>query len=157
VAGPPDPVVDVGTGAGSSLDVFPDAWRVKCLDASKPMLLRAARRRRIAAVAGDANRLPFRGGSVRLLSVVGLTEYIGDHAAFLEQAGSTLAAGGYLLITVASLNAFNILRNGLGHALHLVRPGQWEARMHGAGFVCLGKKASLLQVQYLYQKRERGD
>jgi SAM-dependent methyltransferase len=147
----PRAAVDVGTGAGSSLDLFPPGVRVTALDRSPAMLRRARLRRPVTAVLADASRLPLRDGSVRFLAAVGLTEYLADHVSFVAGARRALAPGGYFLVTVSPKGALNALRRLLGHRLHPADPGEWEDLVAASGFECLGKKKSLIQAQYLYR------
>jgi ubiquinone/menaquinone biosynthesis C-methylase UbiE len=147
----PDILVDIGTGAGSTLDAFPKSAKRIGLDASFAMV-RHSRKRLAAVVVGDARQLPFKKRSIRFLSVVGVTEYFSEHHEFLKEVEIVLSPGGYFLVTVSPKKFLNWLRIGLGHSLHMVRPEKWERRMDRFPMVCLGRRRSLFQIQYLYQK-----
>jgi ubiquinone/menaquinone biosynthesis C-methylase UbiE len=158
LAGPlPGLLVDAGTGAGSTLDVFPPGASVVGLDRSAAMLKRARARRDIPAAAADAMALPLRDRSVSFLSLIGVAEYLPDPGAFLLEAGRVLKPGGFLLLTVSPEGPLNRVRTLLGHRLFLARPGEWETRLAASGFTVKGKTRSLLQVQILCQMPERRD
>jgi SAM-dependent methyltransferase len=151
----PEPAADVGTGAGSTLDILPPSVRPVCMDRSVSMIRRAIRRRPMLAVAGDLRRLPFRKGRIGFLSAVGVTEYLPEPEAFLAEAAAVLRAGGTLLVTVSPGGFLTALRNGLGHRVRPVRPASWEESLRRAGFTILDREQSLFQIQYLAQKTER--
>jgi ubiquinone/menaquinone biosynthesis C-methylase UbiE len=150
----PETVVDVGTGTGSTLDVFPKTARIVALDASFRMIRRCGKGNPISGVVGDARRLPFKRLSVRFLSVVGVMEYIPNHTDFLKEAMGVLSPGGCFLVTVSPKGFYSVLRAGLGHPLHPVRREEWEKCMERFPVVCLGRRRSMLQIQYLYQRKE---
>jgi SAM-dependent methyltransferase len=151
----PVSAADAGTGAGSTLDLFPPSVRPVCMDRSVPMIRRAMRRREALAVAGDLRRLPFRKDGLGFLSAIGVTEYLPEPADFPAEAAGVLKPGGYFLVTVSPRGILTDLRNLLGHRLHPVLPSAWEEAVSQAGFVILGKERSLFQIQYLAQKQER--
>jgi ubiquinone/menaquinone biosynthesis C-methylase UbiE len=149
----PRTIVDAGTGAGSTLEVFPWPVRIVGLDKSVAMLRRAGKKRPITGIAGDIRSLPFRAGSISFLSAIGVLEYIPDYRAFLNEVQLTLSEGGYFLVTVSPPGALNRLRNLLGHPLYPVRTDEWESEMMHFPFVRLQSRKSFLQNQFLYQKK----
>jgi SAM-dependent methyltransferase len=158
LAGPlPGLLVDAGTGAGSTLDVFPAGASVVGLDRSAAMLRRARARRGILAAAADAGALPLRDRSIPFLSLIGVAEYLRDPGPFLLEAGRVLKPGGFLLLTFSPEGPLNRVRALLGHRLFLARPGEWEARLASSGFPVKAETRSLLQVQILCQTPERRD
>jgi hypothetical protein len=151
----PEPAADIGTGAGSTLGIFPPSIRPVCMDRSVPMLRRASRRRAILPVAGDLRRLPYKKNGLEFLSAIGVSEYLPEPLHFPAEAAVVLKPGAYFLVTVSPAGFLTLPRNLLGHRLHPVRPAAWEAALEKAGFIILGKKSSLFQIQYLARKTER--
>jgi len=151
----PGPAADAGTGAGSTLCVFPESIRPVCMDRSVPMLVRAMRRRAVQAVAGDLRRLPFRKNGLGFLSAIGVCEYLPEPLDFPSEAALVLKPGAYLLVTVPRPGIWTLPRNLLGHRLHTVRQDAWEKALIGAGFTITARESSLFQIQYLAQKTER--
>ncbi|MDM7925250.1 MAG: methyltransferase domain-containing protein [bacterium] len=151
----PEPAADAGTGAGSTLCVFPEPVKLVCVDRSSAMLARAARRRAIQPVAGDLRRLPFRKNGLGFLSAIGVCEYLPDPLDFPFEAARVLKPGAYFLVTVPRPGILTLPRNLLGHRLRTVRQDAWEKALTGAGFTIIGKESSLFQIQYLTKKSER--
>jgi ubiquinone/menaquinone biosynthesis C-methylase UbiE len=145
-------VVDVGTGAGSTLDIFPGTVRLIGMDRSFSMITLAGKGRSLAGIAGDISRPPFRKGSIRFLSVIGVLEYVSDYHAFLREAEIILSENGYLLVTISPSGFLNTLRSVLGHPLYPIRTEEWEMSMKTLPFVRLQSRRSLLQMQFLYRK-----
>jgi len=149
----PGRILDVGTGAGSSLDLFPAEVTVIAVDASARMLRRArGRRPGLHAVQADACALPFRDGSFQVASAIGLTEYLADVKAFLKEIGRVTGQDGYFLSTLARKNLLNRMRNLLGNRLYLKRTDQWKDDAASAGWKVEAEVASLLQSQQLMRK-----
>ncbi len=151
----PEPAADAGTGAGSTLCVFPESGRLVCMDRSVAMLARAMRRRSVHAVSGDLMRLPFRKNGLGFLSAIGVCEYLPEPLCFPAEAALVLKPGAYLLVTVPRPGIWTLPRNLLGHRLRTVQQEAWEKALTGAGFTILGKESSLFQFQYLARKTER--
>jgi len=152
-AGPlPEIIVDIGTGAGSTLVLFPGYVKVVGVDISIAMLKRARSIRNIFCVVADSNRLPFKG-KFDFISAVGLTEYINDRREFLKEVKSIMRDGARLLITISQPNVYNVLRNLLGSHVHTVSIEDWEAELLDQGFEILERKETMMQVQYLLKCR----
>lgn len=101
-------LVDVGGGSGRaaraiSVDNEGDNTRNVeipervVLDAA-PGMLRRARGHGLAAVAGDAGRLPFRDASIDAAVIVDALHHMPDAEAVLDECARTLAPGGVLVI-----------------------------------------------------------
>jgi ubiquinone/menaquinone biosynthesis C-methylase UbiE len=144
--------VDAGTGAGSTLDVFPRSARVIGMDASLRMITSAALKRPLTGVVGDIRRLPFRARSVRFLSIIGVLEYLPDIHAFLDEAECILAEDGCMLATISRPGPLNGLRRLLGHPLYPIRLQAWETMLRSYPFRCIRRTESMLQIQFLYRK-----
>ena len=142
-------VLDVGTGTGSTADVFSPDFRVVGLDRSFPMVRRAWTKRRVVGVVGEACRLPLKNGVVPFLTAVGLVEYLRDAEFFLDEVIRVLDSRGYFLVTIAPPSAWNFLRNLLGNRIYSVRSDGWEKLVKERGFAIVGAEKTLLQGQYL--------
>jgi ubiquinone/menaquinone biosynthesis C-methylase UbiE len=146
----PSFVLDVGTGVGSSLDVFHGDVSVIGLDRSYDMLKRV-RRRAFTGVVGDACYLPFRDGIASFVSAVGLTEYVADKEQFIAEMRRVLRGGGFLLVTISPHGFWNALRNVSGSWIYPIRSKNWLTMMDKGGFVPIGRDRTFLQMQYLYR------
>jgi ubiquinone/menaquinone biosynthesis C-methylase UbiE len=144
--------VDAGTGAGSTLDVFPRSGRIIGMDLSLSMIRMAASKRPMTGVVGDIRRLPFRGRSIDFLSVIGVLEYLPDFHAFLIEAADSLAEKGYLLVTISEPGPLNSLRRLLGHPLYPIHARAWETSLKSLPFRRIQRTKSLMQTQFLYRK-----
>ncbi|MFH1941734.1 MAG: class I SAM-dependent methyltransferase [bacterium] len=146
----PSVVLDVGTGAGSSLDVF--RWDVSIIGLDRSFrMLKRVRRGTFTGVTGDANRLPFRDGAVPFVAAVGLTEYLSDKEEFVAEMRRVLHRGGFLLVTIAPPVFWNALRNGCGNRVYPIRPENLGEMMDKWGFVPVGQDRTFMQMQYLYR------
>lgn len=110
-------VVDVAGGTGRAAAAIPREERL-VVDASRPMLRRAARRG-LGAVAGDAAALPLADGSVDAVMVVDAFHHLPDQAGAIREARRVLRPGGVLVVRDFDRSSFR------GHAIetleHLVR------------------------------------
>ncbi len=143
-------ILEVGTGTGLALEVLPEGISVVGLDRSLRMVLKARSKRRITGIVGKACRLPLREGIVPFVSAVGLTEYLPDKGAFLDEVKRVVHSGGYFLVTIAPPGALNFLRNLLGSQIYSVGAESWETTVRKRGFTCIGFEKTVLQVQYLF-------
>jgi ubiquinone/menaquinone biosynthesis C-methylase UbiE len=149
----PARILDVGTGAGSSLTVFPDGTPVIAVDASRKMLRRAfLRRPGLEPVQARACALPLRDHSFSAVSAVGLTEYLPQPELFLSEIARVSSPGAYLLITFARKNTLNRLRILVGNRLYLRNAEHWRSAVEAAGWEIKGQADSLLQNQQLLRK-----
>lgn len=90
-------VLDVGTGTGRDLPLFPEGTRVMALELWLPMLL-AARRRApgVPLVVGDAQALPFASGSFDAVTSGLVFCSVADPLVGLAEVHRVLAVGGEL-------------------------------------------------------------
>ena len=94
---PIDRLLDVGGGSGRASAALrgPD---ITVVDVSLGMLQRARDLRGLAALAGDAGRLPFRDGSVDAVLVVDAFHHLPDQRAALSEAARVIAPGGVIVV-----------------------------------------------------------
>lgn len=147
----PETVLDLGTGTGSSLSIFPPKIQI-CLDSSLPMLQKIRGNEGYLKINGDASLLPIKKASVSFISAIGLTEYIKNKSECLKQINTCLTPNGFLLITISHPCFLNKLRNLTGHPIHTISEADWERLLTQNGFKNCGKTPSPLQTQYLLQK-----
>lgn len=148
----PSQILDVGTGVGSSLDVFPHSIPVIGVDRSHRMLRRIRGREGLTCVVADGCVLPFRAGFISFVSAVGLTEYLPDKEKFIIEVKRILCPGGHFIVTVSPHGVLNALRNLCGSRVYPVGAEKCEAMMEGIGFACIGREKTLLQIQYIFRK-----
>lgn len=149
----PSFLLDIGTGAGDTLEMFPSSLPIIGLDASLKMLLQARKKRPIYGVVGYATQLPFKNRCIEWVSAIGLTEYLSNLYSFLDEICRILLPGGYFLVTISPPHFLNRMRKVLGHPLFLLSPSEWEREVAHRGMILLRKTKTGLQWQYLYQKR----
>ena len=145
-------LLDVGTGVGSCLKVFPEDAPVVGVDHSYRMIRQVDRTGVFYGAVADAKRLPFRQGAFSLVAAIGLSEYVYDKATLLKEIKRVMADDGHLIITVARPNVLNMLRNLLGHRIHTIQPDLWELLIGMEGLSCVIKNKMWLQSQYLIKK-----
>ncbi|MBN1780916.1 methyltransferase domain-containing protein [bacterium] len=146
-------IVDLGTGTGSSLDVFPGGVPVVAVDRSIAMLRQAVKRNPdLAAIVADIQTLPFKNSSVPFCTCVGVSEYIPERVSLLAEIHRVLEPSGYLLFTAAPRSFPNVLRLILGHRLTLYPAQPWRNLVEKSGFRLVDGRRSLLQIQLLIKK-----
>jgi ubiquinone/menaquinone biosynthesis C-methylase UbiE len=151
-AGGPAVVLDVGTGCGVGLPMFPDHVKVIGMDRSLAMLRNIPAGVSMLRVAGDALRLPFGRGRFSIVTAVGISEYLRDQGQFLSELGRVCASGGRCLVTLAPITLPNVLRFFLGHRLHLQNPERWMRKARGRGFSVLETAGAGFQFLVLLGK-----
>ncbi len=150
------PALDIGTGRGDSLDIWPVDQRLICIDHSHKMLHAMAHQENNSlAVVAKADCLPFQANSVGLITAIGITEYLADKPAFLREMYRLLAVNGYLLCTFSPPKLGNYLRYLLGNRLFFISNREWEGLLSQSNFQIRGKRSTFLQAQYLVQKANK--
>jgi ubiquinone/menaquinone biosynthesis C-methylase UbiE len=150
----PEKVLDIGTGSGSSWELFPNCTLGIGMDRSRVMLEEA--RKRIPGlnpVLACALDIPVARERMVFVSVIGLSEYIRNKARLLDEVVRVLKPGGWLLITVPTHNYLNRLRNLLGSPLYIQGQREWESLLETGNLRVAGTRRSLLQIQYLLQRK----
>ena len=145
-------LIDLGTGAGSTLEIFPEDVPIIGLDHSLNMLKNAAKNRDgLSGLVGSTEHLPFRNDCVSIISAIGITEYLRDKETLINEIKRILKNEGYVLITISQPSFLNRVRNLLGNRIYPIDPECWKRMLCSAGWICLGEKTSLIQKQYLYR------
>lgn len=143
-------VIDLGTGAGSTLGIYSDDVLIIGMDRSLNMVQRASKYRdNFISVVGSADHLPFRKSCAPIISAIGLSEYIRDKKHLIHEIQSVLRKNGYILITISPPSFLNRMRNLLGNRIYPIAPKQWKTMFMKAGWICRGERSTLLQRQYL--------
>lgn len=144
-------ILDIGSGIGSSLDLFPENRRLVCCDRAVPMLKKIKGRVNLHTSAADAEHLPFRDGIFDMVSLIGVIEYLKDLDLVFQETARVLQPGGFLLLTSSPPSLWTFFRLALGKRLH-PRDGAFVNRFaHDRGFFILGRTCSFLQEQFLFQ------
>jgi SAM-dependent methyltransferase len=150
----PERILDIGSGAGSTLDLLPTASLCVATDASFAMLGRvSSNMRHVIPVCADGLHMPLKNHTCEFVSCIGVSEYIGDTSLLMQEMIRILKPDGYLLITIAQPNVFNLLRLFLGHKLHLIQPKRMEHLLNKQNLYVLEHRTSLMQSQYLCKMR----
>lgn len=145
-------ILDVGAGAGSTLDLFPHNAEIFALDSSYHMLRRVSCDEIQHCVVANAHNLPFKSGSFDLVSAIGVFEYQPQPVDFLKELSRVLPPLGYLVLTYSQISFLNYLRFFSGHRLYLADSDKVAQVLNLCNFVLLAHKKSLIQTQLLIQK-----
>lgn len=138
-------ILDIGCGTGGITDVLLRYGKVIGLDRHPAACALFPRKSPLALIQGDANRLPFKENSFRLVALLDVLyhRFIRDDGEVLTQVHNILAPGGFLLITDS---AFEFLRSGHDQAVmarHRYTLKELKDKMTARGF-------TILRGSYLY-------
>lgn len=142
-------ILDVGTGTGTMLCLFPDNAQVFASDRSFDMIAHAKLKRQVKFVVADSNILPFKSFSFDLVTAVGLFEYQKNQLGFLKELQRVMNPNGFSVVTFSQLALLNFLRNFLGHRVYLISIGKFNHLLGLTDFNAKIIKKSLLQRQIL--------
>jgi len=140
--------LDLGSGTGDALALFPAADLRICTDASLAMLCQLCALPKLAA---RAEQLPFADHVFDLITAIGLVEYLADFPGFLRECRRVLAPEGFFLFTTAPPKPGNYARQILGEPLHFLRSAEVAAHLTRSGWRLLAQRQSWLQQQWLVQ------
>jgi SAM-dependent methyltransferase len=139
--------LDLGSGAGDSLDILPPEQKRLAVDAEIAMLKRNPSSWRVAA---RAEALPFPDKSFAFVSAIGLLEYIAQTEKFFDEVKRALRPGGIFLFTSSPPIPANRLRWFWGDRLYLHSEEMVKMMLReNNGWRLLGCSRSLLQEQWL--------
>jgi ubiquinone/menaquinone biosynthesis C-methylase UbiE len=143
-------VLDIGSGTGTSLDIYPSFVHIIAVDRSMAMLKKARQvRGDISPVIADAYALPIRTSGIVFCSCIGVTEYLSFKPEFMAEIRRILYHSGQCLLTAARLSFFNKLRNLLGHRLYLLSFSEWSDLFKQNKFKLAEMRSTWLQIQLL--------
>ncbi|MFN3386177.1 MAG: class I SAM-dependent methyltransferase [Candidatus Thermochlorobacter sp.] len=151
-------VLDIGTGEGNALSVLYASELVcrECyaVDCAEKMLQRLHRKfPNVKVQQAHAENLPFAESTFDLVLCVGVTEYVQNLRALLCELARTLQPKGYLALTASTRIWLNLLRYVQLHALFLREENEVLTLCQETGFAILAKERTLLQMQFLLQKK----
>lgn len=144
-------ILDLGTGSGATLDLFPTSATIIALDSSIKMIRNTKRRGRKDCVVANAQALPFKSDSIQVVSAIGLLEYLDEQLVFMRELQRVVDSRGCFLLTYSQKCLLNYLRRFLGHRLFLLSATEFSDLLQRSGLVCAAKKRSLIQRQVLLQ------
>jgi ubiquinone/menaquinone biosynthesis C-methylase UbiE len=145
--------LDLGSGAGSTLDVLPKGMSIVCSDKSEGMARRLKTLNpQLSVVRLDAATLPFKDRSFDFVSAVGLTEYLKDKTYILTEVKRVLGRGGVFLVTVSPPGFTSLFRHAHGLRIFPMKQDDWEKQVLSAGFSIIARSESAIQHQYLLGK-----
>ncbi len=151
-------VLDIGAGEGNALSVL-NASGLACrecyaVDCAEKMLQRVQQRfPSVKTCQAHAENLPFADSTFDLMLCVGVTEYVQNLRALLCELARTLQPEGYLALTASTRIWLNLLRYVQLHALFLREENEVLTLCQETGFAMLAKERTLLQMQFLLQKK----
>jgi ubiquinone/menaquinone biosynthesis C-methylase UbiE len=145
--------LDLGTGTGSSLKVFPLSKFTVVSDASRNMLAIAKKNPPYPAVQCNAGEnLPFRSNIFDLVTAIGLLEYLQNMDIFFKEIFRVAKGGATLVFTSTPPGMCSKLRILTGTRPH-TRSGQSiRFSLRAAGWIVRGHAHSLMQEQWLCRK-----
>ena len=146
--------LDIGTGTGSSLFIFPQPEKLLVIsDISRGMLHAAQRMRTLPAVQFDAGaRLPFADDVFDLISAIGVTEYILDLAYFLRETRRITTPEADLIMTSSPPRFATRLRRLNGARPTARSDAQVKKTLREAGWQIIASDTSFMQTQWLCRK-----
>jgi len=143
--------LDIGCGAGNSLNIPGGKVELIGLDGSFVMAKQAAQNTNCPLVVADALSLPFSANCFYLITAIGLLEYLVDIEAFFANCAVVLKPGGHLLVTSSPPGLFTTLRRAGGNKIH---PRKTDAVIETAGrfhFSLVQKKSCFSQDVFLLE------
>jgi ubiquinone/menaquinone biosynthesis C-methylase UbiE len=103
-------ILDVGCGTGGMIELFKKYGRVFGMDRHEAACEYSRQRNKFSLIKGDANKLPFKKGTFRLITMLDVLyhQHILEDEKVLEQIYGLLAPNGLILITDS---AFEFLKS----------------------------------------------
>lgn len=139
--------VEIGVGTGViAKALVDDARPVLGIDLSIPMLRQAAERLPMRMVAGDAERLPLRDGSVDDCYSVWVLHVVGDMRAAMREAARVLRSGGRYLVVPGATRTPSDPIGLLTRRMNEVLRGGEQARDHPDRLAALASEVGLRVV-----------
>jgi ubiquinone/menaquinone biosynthesis C-methylase UbiE len=148
-------ILDLGTGTGSVLCLFPKSSSVFAADSSFEMIRRARQKRSVKLVVADSCRLPFKSYSFHLITAVGLFEYQKNRLEFLDELSRVLEPNGFVIVTYSQIVPLNFLRLLLGHKVYLITHKKFISLLALFQLTAKMIKKSLLQRQVLIYRNAK--
>lgn len=145
-------ILDVGTGTGTVLHLFPNNVLKFAVDNSLTMINRAKQKHQVNYIVADSSKLPFESLVFEVVCAVGLFEYQKTPLEFLNELRRVLTPNGFIILTYSQRRILNYLRNLFGHHIYLQSCESFNRLLKLTGFSIKILGQSLLQRQVLLQK-----
>lgn len=131
-----EPVLDVGTSAGTNLRLLRDLGFTDRmgLDSSEEAIRWCAEKGLGTVRRGDITRMPFPDGMFALVLATDVIEHVDDDLAALREAYRVLRPGSAALITVPAFPSLWGLQDEVSHHKRRYRLGPLLTRIRAAGF-----------------------
>ncbi|MFQ6114064.1 MAG: class I SAM-dependent methyltransferase, partial [bacterium] len=145
-------ILDVGTGTGSVLYLFPTTSSVFAADSSFRMIHQARQKHSARFVVAESSMLPFKSYSFHLTTAIGLFEYHKNRLGFLNELKRITDPNGFIIVTYSQIGLLNYLRISLGHKIYLITYKKFISLLAPCGLTVKLFKKSLLQRQVLIHR-----
>ncbi|MFQ5627731.1 MAG: class I SAM-dependent methyltransferase [bacterium] len=145
--------LDIGTGTGASLAVFPTSKLKVISDCSQKMLAEAKKAFRSPAIQLDANhKLPFQSHTFDLVSAIGVLEYLHDADIFFSETHRVAKKGAAFVLTSTPPGLFAKLRAVTGSPPRQRSGESIRSSLHRCGWNVKKQDRSLMQNQWFCRK-----
>ena len=147
------PILNLGCGFNPPLGGSSGGSLMIGLDWSLRMLRRARRKScGWSFIAGDSIQIPLMEMSVGMVLALGLTEYIDEAEAWMEEVNRVLKPGGTLIFSSAQPNLINRIRRIWSPGLYLRTPAQWREECSRFKLKEVDYRVAPLQCQFMFVK-----
>jgi SAM-dependent methyltransferase len=138
-------ILDIGCGTGGMMALLKEYGSVFGMDSHEEACSFSRQRSPFPLLKGDANHLPFKRGTFRLITLFDVLyhQFILDDQAVINQAHELLAADGFLLITDSAFDSLKSTHDRAVMARHRYTLSELTGKLKKAGF-------SVLKKSYLY-------
>ncbi len=130
-------ILDIGCGTGGMTELFKKYGRVFGMDCHEAACEYSRQRNNFFLVKGDANKLPFKKGSFRLITLLDVLyhQHILEDEEVLKQIHELLAPKGLLLITDSAFEFLKSTHDLAVMARHRYTLNELKAKLKSSGFL----------------------
>ncbi|GIW43733.1 MAG: methyltransferase [Candidatus Binatia bacterium] len=130
-------LLDLGCGTGANLRFLSRYGRVIGLDWGAAAARYSRRRTGLPVLRGDVQTLPFRDGTVDVVTAFDLIEHIEDDRTCVAEMARVVRPGGYVLVTVPAFPWMWGRQDVINHHKRRYRAREFAELFHGAGLEIL--------------------